>query len=254
MDSLQPPVPEASLPLDVGKSEAGFGHGLEAVPQRNVQTSSIGKRRKKYFQPPEVPCLNLDISDVKAPNKQGQRQDEAVSGGSPSQSPVGRGVRSHDGKCQRTKCLCRPSDSQQFEHHLKIQLELLRARNLQPRAINREKTLPGISRGAKDAVEQIVKSQQQNLIDYNNDVFKHMEQLEYYVSQLQAPESSSKVVSNSSVIESGHRMRPRNANIETITDGFATPGSFSPGTPFHSIRKDGIREAQVTKRERTDSQ
>ena len=49
MDSLQPPAPVVSSPLDVGKSEAGFGHSLEAVPQRNVQTSSIGRRRKKYF-------------------------------------------------------------------------------------------------------------------------------------------------------------------------------------------------------------
>jgi len=53
MDSLQPPAPEVATPLnlehDVGKSEAGFGHSLEAVPQRNVQTSSIGRRRKKYF-------------------------------------------------------------------------------------------------------------------------------------------------------------------------------------------------------------
>jgi len=198
----------------------------------------------------------LDISDVKAPNKQGNKQDEAVSGGSLSPSPAGRGVRSHDGKCQGTKCLCRPSDSQQFEHHLKIQLELLRARNLQPRAINREKILPGISRGAKDAVEQIVKSQQQNLIDYNNDVFKHMEQLEYYVSirktQLQAPEGSSRVV-NSSVGEPGHQMGPRDANFDAITEDFGPPGTFSPGSPFRSIHKAGIREQtineEVSKRE-----
>ena len=198
--------------------------------------------------------MNLDISDVKAPNKQGNKQDEAVSGGSLSPIPVGRGVRSHDATCQGTKCLCRPSDSQQFEHHLKIQLELLRARNLQPRAINREKILPGISRGAKDAVEKIVKSQQQNLIDYNNDVFKHMEQLEYYVSQLQAPEGSARVVSNSSVGESAQQMRPRDANVDTITEDFGPPGSFSPGSPFHSIRNGGIKEAQVTKSERQDSQ
>jgi hypothetical protein len=130
---------------------------------------------------------------------------------------------------------------------------------LQPRAINREKILPGISRGAKDAVEQIVKSQQQNLIDYNNDVYKHMEQLEYYVSQLQAPEGSARVVSNSSVGESGHQMRPRDANFDAITEDFGpnsplTPGAFSPGSPFRSIHKAGIREAQVTKRERQDSQ
>ena len=116
--------------------------------------------------------------------------------------------------------------------------------------------LPGISRGAKDAVEQIVKSQQQNLIDYNNDVFKHMEQLEYYVSirktQLQAPEGSSRVVSNSSVGEPG-QMGPRDANFDAITEDFGPPGTFSPGSPFRSIHKAGIREQtineEVSKRE-----
>jgi len=81
-----------------------------------------------------------------------------------------------------------------------------------------------------------------------------MEQLEHYVSQLQAPEGSSRVVSNSSMGESGHHMRPRDANVDTVTEDFGPPGSFSPGSPFHSIRKGGIREAQVTKRERQDSQ
>ena len=50
--------------------------------------------------------------------------------------------------------------------------------------INHEKTLPGTDRGAKDAANRIIESQQLDLSNYNNDVFKDMEYIENFIAHL----------------------------------------------------------------------
>jgi hypothetical protein len=89
MSNLQgPPLQdEGVLPLTEAArnrdAATGLDGGLEEVDlqHRSIQTSSVPRRRKKYFQPPEVPNLNLDISEVKE-----HQHERRASGSSPPQS------------------------------------------------------------------------------------------------------------------------------------------------------------------------
>ena len=90
MSNLQGPSLQEEIMMPVAarggcEVATGIDGGIEAGdrPRRAIQTSAISRRKKKYFQPPEVPNLNLDISEV----DEHKRQRRASAGSPGQQTP-----------------------------------------------------------------------------------------------------------------------------------------------------------------------